>query len=137
MIRFKFKVIYESIMESWSCLVCAKPTYVKLLECCQSKSESKYAMCKACVDQCEICPICRSLKVWTKHEIMMYASDMEFEQFKTVNLYFAVYKYLTDHMRSNKFSEEDMLSKLVELDQEVLLPIDILPYEYNIELIDT
>ena len=124
-------------MESWSCLVCEKPTYIKLLECCQSKSESKYAMCISCVDLCDFCPVCRSVKTWTQQEIIMYASDIEFDKWKTVNLYFAVYKYLTDHIKSNKFSEEDLLSKLVELDQEVLLPIDILPYEYNIELIDS
>jgi len=93
-------------------------------------------MCKTCVDQCEVCPVCRSEKTWTKHEILMYASDMEFEHWRNVNLYFSVYKYLSELMKSNEYTEEELLSKFVELEQGVLLPIDILPYNYSIDLLD-
>jgi len=123
-------------MDQWCCLVCEKSTYVKRLTCCQSQSESKYAMCKPCVDKCEICPICRSIKQWSDHEIILYTSDMEFEKWRTINLYFSAYKYLFDLIKSKHHTVEEMLSILVELEEEVLLPIDILPDNYSIELMD-
>lgn len=76
------------------CVVCQDDsTYLKLLECCQLKSESKSMLCHRCVIKVDKCPLCRSAKRLTNAMINSVASDYELICWLRNNVLYARYKY--------------------------------------------
>jgi len=125
------------------CLVCGKHTYVRLLECCQLETESRYKICSKCVYKLEMCPLCRSPKVIPVRDLKRIIIEWEQMHWSHVNCYFAVYKYLSDNLfipscklYPGLFNFEFFMNDLTLLEMGELSPLDILPDCYNISQIN-
>jgi hypothetical protein len=119
------------------CVICSEKTYVRLLECCQAASEAKYMICRRCVTKSQICPLCRSVKILTEKKWEELINSLEHEHWLYVNMYLAVYIFLTNCCRTgiNFFYTDDCLNKLSQLLLDISHPQDLLPGYYNVAII--
>ena len=117
------------------CVICANITYVRLLECCQIRAQSKYLICKTCVTRSSMCPLCRSLKVMSTKQILEFEDRLLYDHWLYVNLYLSVYQYLIDQL-ATAFTffnvRNTCLEKLNLLQNNLCEPLDFLPHEYNV-----
>jgi len=70
--------------------------------------------------------------------MLMYVGDLEFEHWKDINMYFGAYKYLSEKLLEhiNQRNIYAWASKLTELEQNVIEPIDVLPYDYTLIMLE-